>query len=910
MNSVVIVAISIAYLLLLFLIASWAEKRTTIKRSLVANPYVYALSLAIFCTAWTFYGSVGRTITNGIEFLTVYIGPTMLMPLWWVVFRKLIRISKVQRITNLADFVSARYGRSRALGVLVTLLCVVGLVPYISIQIKAIGSSIDILTAQEVAQTSAFWQDNVLYLVVFLGVFTMLFGTRRLEAHERHEGLVAAIAFESLFKLVAFLAVGLFVTFGVFDGFDDIAQRAAQHPPLQSLFVMDTNETSSWFWHCLVSGLAIMFLPRQFQVAIVENTRENHLRKAIWLFPLYLLAINLFVIPIAFGGYLTFGDSVKADHYVLALPIYFKQEGLALLTYLGGFSAATSMIIVECTALTIMVSNNLVLPLLVGSPKWLNKFGGDMGQWIINMRRVSVALLLLLAYFYYKFVSDRYSLVSVGMVSFAAVAQLAPAVFGGLFWKQGAAKGTFWGLIAGWAVWFYTLIVPSMANAGFLPVQWLESGPWGIAWLHPEHLFGLTYLDNVSHGIFWSLLVNIGCYVGGSLLANRSAQEQNQATLFVDVFAYSEVYESSVVWKGKALVTDLQSLLGNFLGTTRAERLLNLYAKRNNINLKNRYADPRIVNYAEKILSGAIGTASARLVVASVAKEEKITVEEVIDILKTSRELQLFNEELRKKSEALEKLTDQLQTANEQLQRMDQQKDDFLSTVTHEIRTPLTSIRMLSEIVQDNPDLEEEQRDHFLGTIIKESDRLMRLVNEVLDLERFDSGRIAFHEDVFEITEAISSALDSVLHLAKEKNVQIQNHFEGDLTPIKADRDRLVQVYINLVSNAIKYCYPDMGVIKIKTTQDSEFLTTTVTDNGAGIEAEFLPLIFDKFYQAKKRSSQKPTGSGLGLAITKKIIELYEGEISAQSSPNLYTTFTFKIPMKSLSTAAQIDQQI
>lgn len=908
MNNLLISLASLLYLLLLFVIANWAEKRTASKRSLVDNPYVYALSLAIYCTAWTFYGSVGRAINSGLDFLAVYIGPTMLIPLWWFIFRKLLRITKVQRITNLADFVSARYGKSRTLGVLVTLLCVVGLVPYISIQIKAIASSFDILTAQPAAKTAVFWNDKVLYMVIALGIFTMLFGTRRLEAHERHEGLVAAIAFESLFKLIAFLVVGIFVTFGLFDGFDDLTQRAMQIPKLESLFVMNDTQMGNWFWHCLVSGLAIMFLPRQFQVAVVENTREHHLRKALWLFPLYLFIINLFVIPIAFGGYFTFGDSVQADHYVLALPIHFGQKGLALLTYLGGFSAATSMIIVECTALTIMVSNNLVLPLLVSSPRWAARLGGDMGRWIINMRRASVILLLLLAFLYYRYVSDRYSLVTVGMVSFAAVAQLAPAVLGGLFWKQGAAKGALWGLIAGWVIWFYTLIVPSMVAADFLPATWLQTGPGGLTWLHPEHLFGLTSLDSISHGVFWSLLFNVAFYVWGSLQANRTAQEQNQAVLFVDVFTYSEVYESSVVWKGKALVTDLQSLLGNFLGVGRAERLLNLYAKRNNINLKNRYADPRMVNYAEKVLGGAIGITSARMVVASVAKEERITIEDVIDILKTSRELQLFNDELRKKSEALEKLTLQLQTANEQLQRVDQLKDDFLSTVTHEIRTPLTSIRMLSEIVQDNPDLEQEQREHFLNTIIKESDRLMRLVNEVLDLERFDSGRIAFHEDVFEITDVVNAALDSVGYLAKEKNVKIHSTIEGHVTPIQADRDRFVQVYINLVSNAIKYCYPDMGVIVLKTSQNEETLTVSVTDNGAGIEAEFLPLIFDKFYQAKKRSTQKPTGSGLGLAITKKIIELYNGEITVESSPNINTTFTFQIPMNSLRIHAERSQ--
>lgn len=368
MNSFWIVLAAVLYLAFLFGLANLAERRSLFKNSWVNNPYVYARSLAVYCTAWTFYGSVGHAVKNGADFLAVYIGPTMLIPLWWVVFRKIIRICKAERITNIADFVSARYGKDRAVGIIVTLLCVAGLVPYISIQLKAIANSFRVLTKTSTAASESFLADKAFYMAIILAVFTILFGARKLEATERYEGMVTVIAFESLIKLSAFLAVGIFVTFGIFDGFGDITQQAARLQPLQGLFTIPQDQTDNWFWHCLLSGLAIMFLPRQFQLAVVENVNENHLKKAIWLFPLYLLIINIFVMPIALGGFLVFGSSIPADSYVLALPLYFDQKGLAILTYLGGFSAASGMIIVECTALTVMISNNLVMPFIVSHP--------------------------------------------------------------------------------------------------------------------------------------------------------------------------------------------------------------------------------------------------------------------------------------------------------------------------------------------------------------------------------------------------------------------------------------------------------------------------------------------------------------------------------------------------------------
>lgn len=886
------------YLLLLFVIASWAERRTASKKSLTNNPYVYSLSLAVYCTAWTFYGSVGRAVESGVDFLAVYVGPTIMAPLWWIILRKIIRICKTQRITNIADFVSARYGKSQTLGIIITLVCVVGIIPYISIQLKAISNSVAILSNYSYSSSNQhFFTDQAFYIAVALAIFTILFGTRKIEATERHEGLVAAIAFESILKLIAFLAVGIYLTYFVFDGFENIAQLASKRADLAKLFVIPESKMGQWFWHCFLGGVAIMFLPRQFQVAVVENSDENHLKKAVWLFPLYLFIINIFVMPVALGGQLLFTDgSVKPDSFVLAIPLHFNQNALAMLAYLGGFSAATSMIIVECTAITVMLTNNLVMPLILSRTNWQNQFS-NIGVFVLNMRRIFIVVLILFAYLYYRNVSDRYSLVSVGMVSFTAVAQFAPIVIGGIYWKQANSIGAIWGVLIGAFIWFYTLIIPSIVSAGLLPLDLLQYGPYHIEWLRPEALFGLKSMDSLSHGVFWSLLFNTLAFMAGSLWFKASTQEYSQSILFVDVFKDKSTIGNTVTWRGKALISDIRSLLLNFFEQSRADRILNLYARRNNLDLQTGIADPQLISYTEKILGGAIGATSARIVVSSVAKEENIKVDEVIDILKTSQELKSLNRELTRKSKELERLTQQLQDAYNRLEFIDQQKDEFLSTVTHEIRTPLTAIRALSEIVFDNPDMDDEQRKYFLGTVIKESERLTRLINQVLDLERFESGKQVFAIEKFDFCEMIKEATDSIKQLAVENKIKIEaNSLEKDIA-IWADRDRLMQVVINFLSNAIKFSPKTGAVINVNCTVLNDFIDLSVTDNGEGIEPNFQAMIFDKFYQVADKTHRKPKGSGLGLAISKKIIELHNGIIWVDSQVGVGSTFGFKIPI-------------
>ncbi|MFD1186669.1 ATP-binding protein [Pontibacter rugosus] len=907
MNYWLVIGVSFLYLALLFGLAYWAERRSVVGKSFVSNPYIYALSMAVYCTAWTYYGSVGRAATTGLQYLAIYVGPTLMAPLWWVVLRKIIRICKVQRITTLADFISSRYGKSITLGSIATIICVLGVIPYISIQLKAITSSLSILT-KRAGEVEAF-PDTSFFIAIGLALFTIVYGTRHIEATERHEGMVTAIAFESVLKLVVFLVAGIFVTYVVFNGFDDVMAQAQQLPNFEQLMTFSNQSGyAEWFWMVFLSMLAILFLPRQFQVAVVENVDEQHLNKAMWLFPLYLFVINIFVLPIALGGDILFAPGTyDADMFVLAIPLSQGQNLLALLVYLGGYSAATSMVIVATIALSVMMSNNLIMPLMINTPYFKTSNQDRLARILLYSRRLCILVVLLLAYMYYKGVAEYYSLVEVGLVSFAAVAQFAPAVIGGIFWKEGTKGGALAGITVGAALWFYTLVIPSIVGVGMLPPSVMSQGPFGIELLKPFELFGLQGMDYISHAMFWTMFLNTGFYVGVSLLSRQTSQERNQAEVFVDIFRYSTVYESSIVWKGTAYIPDIKSLLVNFLGDKRTETALKTYQRKypapEDASGK---ADPKLVTYAEKLLSGVIGTSSARIMVASVVKEEEISIDEVLNILRESQQLISINNELRRKSLELRRATEQLRSANERLKQLDELKDEFLSTVTHELRTPLTSIRALSEILYDNSDMEREDQEHFLHTIVKESERLTRLITQVLDLERFESGRQKLNMEPVELKELVQESVEALEQLVQEKNIELVVDVQHSLPSINADRDRLIQVLVNLISNAIKFCNPESGKIIVSCYFIDGDVKVNVVDNGKGIDPESQQQIFDKFYQAKHQNIRKPEGSGLGLAISKKIIESHQGRLWLESEPGKGAKFSFTLPVQVTAAAAKV----
>lgn len=902
LNTGTILFISFAYLSLLFAIAYYGDKRADQKRSIISNPYTYALSLAVYCTAWTFYGSIGMAAGSGIGFLPIYLGPTLMVMLGWQVLRKMIRISKVHHITSIADLIASRYGKSMTLGVIAAIIAMLGVVPYISLQLKAISTSLLILRGYPSISIPKhftaipFYTDTAFYITMVLAVFAILFGTRHLDATERHEGLVAAIAFESIVKLAAFVTVGVFVTYTIFDGFGDIAAKAGANGALRKLFVMDAAQGNlsytDWATYLFISMMAAIFLPRQFQVAVVENVNEDHLNKAIWLFPLYLLAINIFVLPIAFGGVLHFEHHrVDPDFFSLILPMVFNREALALFVFIGGTSAATGMVIVETVALSTMICNELAMPILLRLPFKRPTPRGDMSRMILSVRRTAIVLVLLLGYTYFRYVGEFYTLVSIGLTSFTAIAQFAPAILGGLFWKEGTRAGAIAGLTAGFVVWSYTLIVPSLCQTGVMPLSLMTAGPFGIQWLNPHHLFGLQGFNQISHAVFWSMLANFFMYVGVSVFTKPSTMEHTQATLFVDVFKFSERIEDSAYRRITAFIPDLRSLLAGVLGKERAESVITGYARRHKIDIKGKLkADPGMVGYAEKVLGGVIGSVSAHVMVASVVKEEPLGLQELMEILDETRQAIAYGKEL-------ERVTAELKQANEKLKALDTMKDEFIATVTHELRTPLTSIRSLTGILHDNPGLEAQQRQRFTGIIIQEGERLTRLINQVLDFQRLESDKIEMQMAPVDLAEVVRDALESTKLMVAESKVHVFLHLKDQGLIINGDRDRLIQVMLNLISNGVKFCQPETGTIDIKVRREENHARIDVQDNGPGIRPEDQAMVFERFWQARARTDQRPSGSGLGLAIAKQIVERHHGRIWLESGVGEGSTFSVTLPL-------------
>src|SRR5215467_10102464 len=879
----VVVVASFAYVGVLFAIAFYGDKRADEGRSIIANPYIYALSLAVYCTSWTFYGSVGRAATSGIGFLPIYLGPTLIAALWWYVMLKIIRISKQNRITSIADFVASRYGKSQTLGGMVTIIAVVGVVPYIALQLKAISNTFSIIlrypqtVAPEQHGAPLFLGDSTFYIAMLLAAFTILFGTRHLDATERHEGLVAAVAFESLVKLLAFIAVGLFVTFWMYRGFGDIFSRAEIAPETSGLltFGAEGGGYATWASLTFLSMASVLFLPRQFQVAVVENVDERHLAKAIWLFPLYLLAINVFVLPIAFGGLLHFPNgAVDADTFVLTLPIAQGQPWLALFAFIGGLSAATGMVIVETIALSTMVCNDLVMPVLLRMKALRLTERRALSRLLLGIRRGPIVTILLLGYLYFYLAGEAYALVSIGLISFSAVAQFAPAIIGGIYWKGGTRTGAIFGLAAGFLVWTYTLLLPSFAKSGWLPITFLSQGLYGMALLRPQQLLGLEGLDDITHCLFWSMLANVGCYIGVSLLKGPNASEHSQATVFVDGPKHPSAPPGSRFWRGSASVNDLLLLVGRFLGPERAREAFGAYASSRNVrSIEALSADASLVHHAESLLAGAIGSASARVMIASVVEEEPLGLDEVMYIIDEATQVLAYSRQLEQKSLELEAATNELRSANQRLQELDRMKDDFISTVTHELRTPLTSIRAFSEILNDNPELPEHERSKFSGIIVKESERLTRLINQVLDLAKIESGGAEWHTSAIDMREVLEDSVAAVSQLFKEKSVELKVELPDEVPGIVADRDRLMQVMLNLLSNAAKFSGPGPGRVTVILEQDGGALHVSVADNGIGISDADQQVIFQKFRQAGDVLTGKPQGSGLGLYITRRIIE-------------------------------------
>ncbi len=624
LNNFTIIGVALFYLGVLFVVASYADnqmrrQRMATGRANYMRPLVYTLSFGVYCTSWTFFGSVGVAAHTGLDFLPIYIGPILMFIVGWPVIRRVVELSKQHNITSIADFIAARYGKSQALGATVAVIAVIGTLPYISLQLKATTFSLEAMlaasgTGNEISSLVPMVNDLALLVAIAMGIFTVLFGTRHIDATEHQDGLMTAVAVESIVKLLAFLVVGLFATYGVLGGFSGMFQIMESRPEIGGLFTRDVDG-GRWLTLTLLSMFAIILLPRQFHVTVVENDDVRHLKTARWLFPLYLVAINLFVVPIAIAGLVTFSPgTVDADTFVLALPINDNQPLVAMIVFLGGLSAATAMVIVATMALSIMVCNDLVVPFVLR-----NKLQGhthkDMGKFLLRVRRISIFAIVALAYSYYWMVSDSAALVQTGLISFAAIAQFAPAFFGGMIWRRATAAGAMAGILVGSFMWVYTLLLPTFIDAGWFSASLLSEGPFGLSLFRPRVLFGLEF-DPLTHGVLWSLITNLAAYVAFSLLWQPKPIERLQASAFSSVDGPAAA-PSFRLWRTAIFVGDLKETVARYLGEARTERSFAEFAQSRGLVLDNEAeADIRLLRFAEHLLASAVGAASSRLVVA------------------------------------------------------------------------------------------------------------------------------------------------------------------------------------------------------------------------------------------------------------------------------------------------------
>jgi signal transduction histidine kinase len=468
-------------------------------------------------------------------------------------------------------------------------------------------------------------------------------------------------------------------------------------------------------------------------------------------------------------------------------------------------------------------------------------------------------------------------------------------MLGALYWRHGTRAGALAGLLAGFAVWTYTLLLPSFARSGWLPQAFVDQGPWGVELLRPLALFGLGGLDEITHAMIWSMLANCGAYVLVSLAGRPSPVEQAQAVRFVDAFRQ----ESGVpgAWRATASVADLRGLLARFLGQERAESLLAEFARQRGGGVESLRPDPALVQFAETQLAGAIGSASARAAVASVAREETLGIDEVMSILDETSQAIAYSRELEEKSRALEAATAELRAANERLQELDRMKDDFVSTVSHELRTPLTSIRAFAEILHDNPDTAAAKRQQFVGIILRETERLTRLINQILDLAKIESGRAQWAAEPVDLAEAVRDAANATAGLFRERDVHLELALPDRVPLVTADRDRLMQVLLNLLGNSVKFCAPGEGRVRVTLAASYAALRVDVADNGAGIEPGHQAVIFEKFHQVGDTLTAKPQGTGLGLPIARMIVRQFGGDLWVESARGAGSTFSFTVPL-------------
>ena len=862
-------AVCIGYVLFLFAVAFAADRMALQgKKAWLRSPLIYTLSLSIYCTAWTFYGAVGSAARNGFEYLTIYLGPTLVMVSWWWLLRKLIRIGRTQKITSIADLISSRYGKSSLLAAGVTILAVIGTTPYIALQLQSVTLSFSVFAA-EAEGTEQNQANLALWLSLGLALFTVLFGTRNLDAKERHDGVVMAIAVEAVVKLVALLSVGIFVVWGVSGGLSDALSQIDA-----SEFGQWRSDRSRWAGLIFLSAAAFLCLPRTFQVLVVENDDESHLRTASWAFPLYLGLISLFVVPIAVVGLELLPKGSNPDLFVLTIPLALGENGLAMLSFLGGFSSATSMVIVAAIALSTMVSNHIVMPIWLRLSPEGASVSGDVRHAVLMARRISIVGVVMLGYLYYRMSSGGEALAAIGLVAFCGLAQVLPAMLGGMFWRGATRAGAFAGLTAGFVLWLYTLYLPSFGAGAFLPASIIESGLFGWAWLKPDALFGISGLDQLMHALLWSMVFNVLAFVTVSLVTFPSPLERLQAAQFVNIFEHSTNARS---WSGSsAQAEDLMVMAQRILGAREAQTLFSSYAREQGASGDLPIPTPDFLEELERELGSSVGAATAHAMVGQITGGMAISVEDLMAVADETAQMLEYSARLKEQSDELSRTALELRKANQKLTRLSIQKDAFLSQISHELRTPMTSIRAFSEILRDTDQMEPKDQSRYASIIHDEAQRLTRLLDDLLDLSVMENGQVNLNLRESTLKDALDRAVSSAAIGEDGVQLDIERDAQREDITLFTDLDRLSQVFINLIANARKYCDAANPKLVIRVMREADRVVVDFQDNGSGISAEAADMIFEKFARV---SDQKAGGAGLGLAICRQVMTRLGGSI-------------------------------
>lgn len=862
--------VAILYVAFLFGVAFFAERQAAKgKGAWLKLPVVYTLSLSIYCTAWTFYGAVGYAARSGLEFLTIYLGPTLVMVGWWWILRKLVRIGRTQRITSIADLISSRFGKSTLLGVLVTLIAIVAATPYLALQLQSVTLSFAVF-AEAAGQT---WGNDelasaALWVAIGLAVFTVIFGTRNLDANERHYGIVMAIAVEAVVKLCALVAVGVFVVWSVAGGLGETLALIEE-----SDIAGWQPDGGRWFGLIFLSAAAFLCLPRMFQVLVVENEDERHMATASWAFPLYLMIMSLFVVPIAVVGLDLLPEGSNPDLFVLTVPLAEGRQGLAILSFLGGFSSATSMVIVATIALATMVSNHIAVPLWLSSQSSGAMVSGDVRSVVLTARRISIGAVLLLGYVYYRLSGGGTALAAIGLISFTGVVQILPAMIGGIFWRGATRWGAVAGLVTGFAVWAWSLYLPSFGAGEVISQSALDDGPFGIVWLRPQALFGITGLDPVVHAILWSMALNILTFFVGSVLSFPQPLERLQGAQFVNVFEHSGATRS---WtQSAAEAEDLLIMAQRIIGSEEAQKLFQREASAQGKIEFLPDVTPGFVELLEREMAGSVGAATAHAMMGQLVQGSSVSVEDLIAVADETAQIMEYSSQLEIKSAEQARTARALREANEKLTALSVQKDAFLGQISHELRTPMTSIRSFSEILREG-EMGEEIHVKYATIIHDETLRLTRLLDDLLDLNVLENGQVILNSE----SGTLGNLLDRASSAAGEQTMglNIVRRKSDEAVPLQTDLDRLTQVFINLITNAGKYCDAAEPELRIKVRQSSEAVFVDFIDNGTAIGKEYQSVIFEKF--SRLSDHRKAGGAGLGLAICREIMQRLGGDIT------------------------------